>query len=77
MRPLGQHPPAGVGEPVVDLVDGQLRLGYQGFLLVVVGVRILLMLLQPLHHLVHCLWWSVVVHGMLMLVAHGRLLVQE
>ena len=43
-RPLGQDAAAGVREPVVDLVDGELRLTNQHLFLVVVRVRVVLVL---------------------------------
>ena len=52
-RPLGQDAAAGVREPVVDLVDGEMRLGDQRVLLVVVRVRVVLVLAQPREHRRH------------------------
>ena len=52
-RPLGQYPPPRVREPVVDLVDGKLSLCDKRLFLVVVGVRVVLVISQPVKHVRH------------------------
>jgi len=50
LRPLGKDPAAGVGEPVVDLVDGEPGLFDEHGLLVVVRVGVVLVLTKPVQH---------------------------